>query len=114
VRRQNTLFAYNPKTRKLEPTKIGAAGGIVGLGWSGDDSLVGLMASGRLIRYRPSDEKVTGVQTKSPRESTPIQSIRRGPDGRIYCGGYLVGGLGAYDPATGKHEQYNPISQAEG
>src|SRR5439155_8035986 len=112
---QNTLFAYDLARHAAEPTKVAQAGGINGMAWMADGTLALLTQSGRLIRYDPkSGEPQASIALKPPREPTPIQSICRGPDGRIYCGGYLVGGLSAYDPATGKHEQYNGMSQPEG
>jgi sugar lactone lactonase YvrE len=115
VKSQNALFAYDLKTRRLEPTKVTQAGGINAMAWLGDGKTLAMVTQpGRLIHFDPSTGNAENVALKPPREPTPIQSICRGPDGRIYCGGYLVGGLSAYDPATGKHEQYNGMSQAEG
>jgi hypothetical protein len=114
IKSQNGLVSYDLKSHKVEPTKVQQAGGINAMKWLADGTLALLTQPGRLIRYDPRNGEDSNVALKPPREPTPIQSIRLGPDGRIYCGGYLVGGLSAYDPRTGKHEQYGGMSQAEG
>lgn len=44
-----------------------------------------------------------------------IQSINAGPDGRIYSGGYVAGGIGTYSPVRSDlNTQYKGISQSEG
>ena len=36
-----------------------------------------------------------------------------GPDGRVWMGGFFVGNNAAYDPATGKSDIYQGLSQSE-
>jgi hypothetical protein len=50
---------------------------------------------------------------KKPVEPVEIQSMALGPDGRIWMGGYLSGGNAAYDPGSGRSEEYKGLSQAE-
>ena len=76
-------------------------------------TLVALSSRGRLVRYHPKTGAVDWKQLKIPPENVPIQSIAAGPDGKIYSGGYLVGGLTVFDPVTGKHAQIGNAGQPE-
>src|SRR6185295_9158566 len=103
---------YDLKTHQTGTTDVGGTGAINGLAWlNGERGMI--TARGNRIRYNPPSGKSSSVKLKVPPEETPIQSIARGPDGKIYCGGYLSGGLSSYDPKNGKHEQFNGISQSE-
>ncbi len=116
------LAEYDLKTRKSRSTDAVGKQQIVGLGWvtMKDDpdfpgpTVVALARYGNLIWYHPQTGKTKRIHLKVPPESTPIHSIRLGPDEKIYSGGYLSGGLAAFDPKTGKHVQYGSISQSEG
>lgn len=49
-----------------------------------------------------------------PGQPISIQSIMKGPDGRIWSGGYLAGGHSAYDPEINKLTSYPGLHQTEG
>lgn len=49
-----------------------------------------------------------------PEQAILIQSIMKGPDGRIWSGGYLAGGHSAYDPKTNSTTSYPGLHQTEG
>ena len=49
-----------------------------------------------------------------PGQPITLQSIMKGPDGRIWSGGYLAGGHAAYDPETKKLANYPGLHQTEG
>lgn len=49
-----------------------------------------------------------------PGQPIAIQSIMKGPDGRIWSGGYLAGGHAAYDPRTTGTVSYPGLHQTEG
>ena len=49
-----------------------------------------------------------------PGQAIVIQSIMKGPDGRIWSGGYLAGGHAAYDPKTNLTTSYPGLHQTEG
>lgn len=56
-------------------------------------------------------QRVTGL-TGAP---VGIQSVQRGPDGAVYTGGYLVGGLAAYPPMRSDRSMPIPgVGQPEG
>jgi putative pyrroloquinoline-quinone binding quinoprotein len=79
------------------------------------ETIVGASSGGDLWRY----DTVTGTGTfghLDDLEGTPTapRSLGKGPDGRIYAGGYFQGGLAAYDPATTKWASYPFAHQIEG
>jgi len=53
-------------------------------------------------------------QLNVPGQPIAIQSIMKGPDGRIWSGGYLAGGHAAYDPKTNTTTSYPGLHQTEG
>lgn len=111
-RGQTQLRWYDLKTRETGNADVPNSGGITGMSWLNGE-LVMLTVRGNVVRFDPRNGKSSTLKLTIPPEETPIQSIARGPDGKIYCGGYLSGGLSSYDPKTGKHEQFNGISQSE-
>lgn len=53
-------------------------------------------------------------QLEIPGQPISLQSIMKGPDGKIWSGGYLAGGHAAYDPKTGQISSYPGLHQTEG
>ncbi len=49
-----------------------------------------------------------------PGQPITLQSIMKGPDGRIWSGGYLAGGHAAFDPKTDQLSPYPGLHQTEG
>jgi hypothetical protein len=58
--------------------------------------------------------KVETHKLEIPGQPITIQSIMKGPDGRIWSGGYLAGGHAAYDPKSNKLTAYPGLHQTEG
>ena len=115
------LLSYDLKTRRHVPVDVPGTTAIIGMSWLrlddpefNGDTLIILAARGKLIRFDPRTGKSSAMQLTPPPERTPIHYIAKGPDGRIYTGGYLSGGLSAYDPRTGKHQQLGNMGQPEG
>ena len=109
------LAWYDLKTRKVGMSALDETVSILGMTWIDGGRLAIFGRPGRLIIFDPADGTHKDIELDFPPEATPIQSICLGPDGRIYSGGYLSGGLAAYDPGSGGiHEQLGSISQAEG
>ena len=82
---------------------------------TGHETIVGGTSGGDLWRY----DLTTGTGTFGHLDGlagTPTgpRSLGKGPDGRIYAGGYFQGGLAAYDPATTKWTSYPFSHQIEG
>jgi hypothetical protein len=115
------VSVYDLKMRKHEVVDEIGNLPVIALGWVKFDepdfpgeTLVATTARGKLVRYHPKTGKSDAKQLDVPPESVPIQSIVAGPDGNIYCGGYLVGGFTRFDPKTDKHEQLGNTGQPEG
>lgn len=123
------LKLFNPRTGVL--TNTGFAGGAEqadkgGLGagkavgrfidprtWH--QTVVGATSGGELWRY----DTVTHQGTFAHLDElvgtpTAPRSLGKGPDGKIYAGGYFQGGLAVYDPATTSWASYPFKHQIEG
>ncbi len=58
--------------------------------------------------------KLSKNKLNIPGQPIAIQSIMKGPDGRIWSGGYLAGGHAAFDPKTNSTTSYPGLHQTEG
>ncbi|GAA0943691.1 hypothetical protein [Nonomuraea longicatena] len=98
------LHAYDIAAKTEQPTGVDLAMEVSGFGWV-DDTLVavgGAENRARLFKYTPA----TGATRAAPVAGAPIMpaainTIAGGPDGRIYSGAYLTGGMGVYEPIGG-------------
>lgn len=66
------------------------------------------------LRHHPLDggeDRVIPVEL--PGQPTGLQSLCRGPDGKLYSTGYLSGGLGIFDPQTHRTQMRPEMGQAE-
>lgn len=61
-----------------------------------------------------STGKIESFQLNVPGQPISIQSIMKGPDGRIWSGGYLAGGHAAYNPINEQITSYPGLHQTEG
>lgn len=75
-------------------------------------SLVVWLGSDTLLKYNVQTGNHDIAKIQVPGQPNEIRSISKGPDGKIYSGGYL-GGTGIYDPITEKIESFAGVSQAE-
>jgi outer membrane protein assembly factor BamB len=121
INRSRKLFSYDLNTHAVEEVPIDGVLDLLGATWMTFDepgfpgqTLVMLARGGKLLRYHPRTGKHDTIAIKIPPEPTPIHAILCGPDGRIYSGGYLSGGLSAYDPRTGESKQLGSVGQPEG
>jgi hypothetical protein len=112
---------YDLTSRKHEVVEALGNIPVIALAWVAFDepefpgpTLVAMTSRGKLARYHPRTGKSDAKQFRVPPENVPIQSIVAGPEGKIYSGGYLVGGFTRFDPASGKHEQIGNAGQPEG
>ncbi|GAB3428946.1 ligand-binding sensor domain-containing protein [Flindersiella endophytica] len=82
---------------------------------TGRELIYGSTGGGELWRYDPATKQGT-FKYADGLVGTPTapRSLAKGPDGRIYAGGYFQGGLVAYDPATTKWTEYVFKHQIEG
>lgn len=122
--RDRTLHAYDLESRSYEPTSLTGVSDVRAFGflplddgsgrWPGL-SVVGADHQGGYFVYNP----VTGEGEERSADvvgaPAPIRSLTTGPDGRIYFGSYLAGGLASFDTVTGEKRGFAPeVGQAEG
>lgn len=60
-----------------------------------------------------AEPRVTPIIGRLPKSPQATSALTIGPDHRVYSGGFLNGGLGVHDPATGEHTELGPIGQPE-
>lgn len=78
-------------------------------------TLTGTLGNKALMyRYNLETGKTAIIEMALQREPVNLHELATGPDGKIYCTGYLAGNMGVFDPATGKTTLYEGTSQAEG
>jgi hypothetical protein len=123
------LTLFDPRTGSITPTGFQggdeqADKGGLGAGKAlarlvdkrvGHELIYGSTGSGDLWTYDPATKQSTFAYADGL-VGTPTnpRSLGKGPDGRIYAGGYFQGGLVAYDPATTKWTEYDFHHQIEG
>ncbi|WP_435295765.1 hypothetical protein [Streptosporangium sp. G11] len=98
--------------KKLGFTDFGG-GAARPLGWV-DHTLVGTSSTGRIWHFDRKSGRDALLDGTLTGQHTPIRSMGIGPDGRVYAGGYLAGGLAAYDPKTGESQFWPNVGQSEG
>jgi hypothetical protein len=108
----NKLGWYDVKTH-AHGVAAENTGGILAMTWVGDQ-LALFSKTGGIMMFDPATKKLAHVKVEIPPEPTPIHYIKRGPDERIYVGGYLSGGLAIFDPETDKSQQFGYLPQTEG
>lgn len=79
------------------------------------ETIIGSTGGGDLWRYDTVTKKGT-LTHLDELVGTPTapRSLGKGPDGKIYAGGYFQGGLAVYDPATTAWTSYPFAHQIEG
>lgn len=110
------LYSFDPSKPGEGPTDLAACPGAIGMTWLHDTpepTLAVFTGKAALFQYDPKTGQTSTRSFKTPTEPVAIQSITCGPDGRMWMGGYLSGGNAAYDPATGKSQEYKGLSQSE-
>jgi hypothetical protein len=79
-----------------------------------DGHLKILNADAELLEVDLKTLNVKKAKLDVPGQPISIQSIMKGPDGRIWSGGYLAGGHAAYDPVKDVSTSYPGLHQTEG
>jgi hypothetical protein len=121
------LFEYNLETKTSSPVlssglEVDLKANVTGFGYvqlNNPDypgySLAGtLNNSGDYFVYNLEKQTLKISKFPLPAQSTDIFSIGTGNDGKIYSGGFLAGGIGAFDPLTGTSVNLGDLSQTEG
>lgn len=120
--KDDALYRYDLPTRTWAATGVTGVSDVRGFGflalgqdgWPGE-SLLGLDHVGRYWVYSPETGAVERRVADAVATVGPIRSITEGPDGLLYAGTFLAGGLASYDPETGEKRGFAPeVGQAEG
>lgn len=108
------LFSWDLSNTAKAPAKLAKVGAVLAMKWNGKNELHIFNKNGQLIKYNTQSGKSTRTSFVIPAQPISINATALGPDGRIWTGGYLAGSNAAYDPITGKSEEYRGMSQTEG
>ena len=111
----NQLHAYDLARPQEPPVALTRCANALAMTWTrdaGNPTLV-VFTPRSILLYEPQTGNATTRSFTVPTEPVAIQSLALGPDGRIWMGGYLSGGNAAFDPATGKSQEYKGLSQSE-
>lgn len=69
----------------------------------------------RIVLYNPQTAKMTTTDTDVPGAAIDLETVQRGPDGKIYSAGYLGAGLAGYTPMrSDENFETTYVGQAEG
>ena len=69
---------------------------------------------GQIFEYNPQTGEMQYHQFELPEQPVELYTLASSEDGKkIFANGYMSGGLGVYDVATGNKELYRNISQIE-
>lgn len=85
-----------------------------GDGFTGYNLVAQIDSHGTFLVYNLQTGNIRQFSLKLTAEPVKINSTTKGPDGKVYSGGYVGGGVGSYDPLTGEQEKFYRISQIEG
>ena len=116
------LWSYNVEDRTYVSTGVGEMTdrrgfGFVDLGdpeWPGE-TLIALTYRGEYLMYSPETGRSEVRYAAAASTAASIRTIAEGPDGKVYAGGFLSGGLASYDPETGEKVGFAPeVGQTEG
>ncbi len=112
----NRLYAYNVARPNDPAVEVAACSRAYAMMWGKDRHLhvMGIEnISATLFHYAPATRKSRSVDLDVPKQPVSIHLTATGPGGRIWTGGFPIGTHAAYDPSTGKTENYYGLSQSE-
>ncbi len=70
-------------------------------------------SAGQLHRVAVAEHDVATMDLELSPQPLVLQNVAAGPDNRIYTNGYVAGGVGVFDPATGEQDFFAGVNQAE-
>jgi hypothetical protein len=93
----------------------GSAAGYTFLTDAGNTYLYAALKSGKILKYKLAATPTIDTTTSFviPESVTKIRSLVKGPADKIYTSGYLLGGMGVYNPDTSEETRYKGAGQAE-
>lgn len=111
---KSSLFSRNLSLPQQAPVKLYDDAGSANAMLIRNGKLYLLNSDAQLILRDLRTGKMLVNKLDIPGQPISIQSIMKGPDGRIWSGGYLAGGHAAYDPKNNKLTSYPGLHQTEG
>ncbi|CAM3728874.1 WD40 repeat domain-containing protein [Pontibacter korlensis] len=108
------LYTLNLAKPAEQVKEVMSTAGAITMNWSSEQGLSMITSGREIVRYNPATGKSTVAKLTVPELPIAIQSILSGPDGRIWTAGYVAGGHGVFDPATGKTITLKGLDQTEG
>ncbi len=115
------LYSYDLNSLKLTPTGFDNLFSARDFGWAKFETkefpgktLVSIAWDGKIRHYNPITGNTRILQGQLSGQPVSIQSLTQGPNGNIFIGGYLSGGLAQYDYKTGQVTENKGLGQIEG
>jgi hypothetical protein len=108
------LYSREAHLPEKEPVKYAADIGSANAIRLINNKLYILNSAAELIVMDMDNKRIKRHKFSVPGQPIALQSIMKGPDSRIWSGGYLAGGHAAYDPETGRTTSYPGLHQTEG
>lgn len=114
----DSIVAIDPRGNARTVATNPQGGYLLGMGWvelEGQPRLVATNKYGKVLIHHPDSDEIETLTPAILGDQIPPHALETGPDGSIYTGGYMIGGLASYDPATDTFgETQGPIAQIEG
>ncbi|WP_081798108.1 hypothetical protein [Neobacillus dielmonensis] len=115
------LYSYNLNSLKLTPTGFNNLFSARDFGWVKFENsqypgktLVSIAWDGKIRHYNPITGHHQIIQGQLSGQPVSIQSLAQGPNGNIFIGGYLSGGLAEFNYLTNQVTEYKGLGQIEG
>ncbi len=110
----STLYSYDLSSTPPEMVALNTNNAsALATTWLTDNDLCYITNECKLVFYNSLRNDVFVLPLEVPSSPITINSMTYGPDGRVWMGGFFVGSNAAYDPATGKTDMYQGLSQSE-
>ncbi|MEH7253146.1 WD40 repeat domain-containing protein [Neobacillus niacini] len=115
------LYSYDLNSLKLTPTGFNNLFSARDFGWTKFENsqypgktLVSIAWDGKIRHYNPITGNQQIVQGQLSGQPVSIQSLTQGPNGNIFVGGYLSGGLAEFNYVTNQVTENKGLGQIEG
>ncbi|MEH7276527.1 WD40 repeat domain-containing protein [Neobacillus vireti] len=115
------LYSYDLNSLKLTPTGFNNLFSARDFGWAKfknnqypGKTLVSIAWDGKIRHYNPITGNHQILQGQLSGQPVGIQSLTQGPNGNIFVGGYLSGGLAEFNYLTNQVTENKGLGQIEG
>lgn len=109
----SSLWSYEITKTGATPVLVGNYKNSLARYWASDEELNLLTSDLKFVKLNVTTKKANIINLEVPPLPIHIQTTAKGGDGRIWTSGYPIGSNGAYNPKTGKTENYLGLPQAE-